>query len=78
MMFNGYLVDAYAQALKVERRRNDEKADWLSRSYKLVCARLALVALGGVLATLDVYVEGRDATGRELKHHGHTFRGERH
>ena len=70
-MLNGYLVDAYTQALKIERARNDEKACWLSRSYKLLCAGLALVALAGAVATLDAYVGGDDTAGGRRAEHSH-------
>lgn len=53
VQLHGYLVDAYAQALKAERSCNDGKARWLNRVYVLVCIALALVALAGGAATLD-------------------------
>lgn len=64
---HGYLVDAYAQALKAERSCNDGKARWLNRVYVLVCVALALVALAGGAATLDRNVgdSGRADTVRE-------------
>lgn len=55
-MVSGYLADAYAQALKIERVKNKTKATWLGRAYLMVCAGLVAVALAGALATLDRYV----------------------
>ena len=64
VLFDGYLIKAYAQAIKVGRSSNQHKATWLRRSYKLVCVGLALVALAGAGATLDAYVGGDDTPPR--------------
>jgi hypothetical protein len=52
----GHLMNGFIASLKLERKRNALKAEWLGWSYKLVCAGLSLVALAGVAATLDRYV----------------------
>lgn len=56
----GHLMKGYVAALVRDRVRNEEKAKWLSRSYKLVCFGLVLVAIAGTAATLDRYVTGRE------------------
>jgi hypothetical protein len=52
----GYLMRAYVESLKTERRRNATKAKWLKRSYYFLCGGLAAVSLAGFVATLDRYV----------------------
>jgi hypothetical protein len=72
VMFQGDLMSGLVEALKQDRKTNDEKAKWLQLSYYGVCFALGLVALAGVLGTLDRYVAG----GTDTRHHAH--HGTRH
>jgi hypothetical protein len=58
----GDLMLGLVTALEADRRRNDDKATWLGRSYKTVCLGLILVALAGTSASLDRYVAGDGTT----------------
>jgi hypothetical protein len=59
VMIQGHLMKGYVKALERDRERNDSKAIWLGRGYKLLCAGLVFVVLAGTAATLDSYVAGR-------------------
>jgi nucleoside recognition membrane protein YjiH len=68
VMIRGYLMRGYVKTLERDRRRHADKATWLSRSYKLVCVGLLLVALAGAVGTLDRYVAGgHNSSGSEPK-----------
>jgi hypothetical protein len=56
VMIQGRLMRGFLVSLELDRKRNDLKAKWLSRSYVLVCTGLLLVACAGVAGTLDRYV----------------------
>jgi hypothetical protein len=56
VMVQGRLMRGFVGSLEHDRERNALKAEWLSRSYVLVCTGLVLVACAGVAGTLDRYV----------------------
>jgi hypothetical protein len=62
VIFQGNLLTGLVEALRIDRERNNLKADWLRRAYYAVCVALALVALAGIAATLDRYVSGGKGT----------------
>jgi hypothetical protein len=56
VMIQGRLMWGYVEALRRERKRNDDKERWLKLSYVVVCLGLGLVSLAGTTAIVDGYV----------------------
>src|SRR5439155_499316 len=48
----GELLRDHVDAVDRDRRRNDQKTEWLGRAYALVCLGLALVTATGVVVTI--------------------------